>query len=101
MGNGIQVYSGDSLNLSTTITTDGSIVLSGFTSIFEVIDTISGNSITVTGSTILSGTTSFTITSTQNSLTPYVYTYEIYIYRASTGEKYTIIQDSYSVLPPN
>ena len=94
--NGIQVYQNNSLNLDVNITTDDpSNVLSGFTPVLAI-DFLTGST-QITGSTIVGGITTFNIPDYVNDVTPYVYTYEIFV--QDSADNYTIIQDSYCVLP--
>lgn len=92
--NGIQVYQNNTLTLAVLITNDTDIILSGYTALMAI-DFLTGIT-TITGTTILNGETSFTISNTINNVEPYVYEYEIYI--VNINNRYTILQDSYSVL---
>lgn len=93
--NGIQVFQDNSINFAVTISTDLSIVLSGYTPIMAI-DFITGTTY-VTGSTITAGETIFTVSNEINQVEPYTYEYEIFI--EDDTDRYTIIQDSYSVIP--
>lgn len=96
MNNSIIVYQNNTLNLSVAITNNLNIDLSGYTAILKI-NINTGNNIIITGTSITSGnTTSFSVSSVQNNLKPYIYEYEVYIQNGI--DTYTIITDSYSVL---
>lgn len=94
--NGIQVYQNNTLLLTVDVSTTSAIDLTTYTPLMKI-NTITGST-SITGSTITaSGTTSFIVPATVNNLVPYVYEYEIYLQKLT--EKYTVISDSYTVLP--
>lgn len=94
--NGIQVYQNNTLQLTANVSTTTAIDLTTYTPVLKI-DFITGST-SITGSTITaSGTTSFTVPAAINIQVPHVYEYEIYIEKDL--EKYTVISDSYSILP--
>jgi hypothetical protein len=93
--NGIQIYQNNSVAFQVSITTNLSIVLSGFTPVMAI-SFLTGTT-EITGTTIVNGITTFTVPNEVNDQTPYVYTYEIFIQNQT--DNYTIIQDSYCILP--
>jgi hypothetical protein len=95
MSNGLKTYQNTTFNFSVEITADTTTILSGYTA-YMAIDFITGITI-VTGTTIIDGTTIFSLSNAINDVKPYVYEYEIYI--ENEVDRYTIIQDSYSILP--
>lgn len=97
MNNSIEITRGDTLNITTQLLSDTEIDYTGFTS-YMAIDFLTGIT-EVTGTTIdVDEYTTFIITSEMNNQPPCVYQYEVYITRP-TSEHYTIIEDSYTILP--
>jgi hypothetical protein len=93
--NSIQTYRNNTLNISVEITSDVDVILTGFTAYMEI-DFLTGKTL-ITGTTITAGVTSFIISNEINDVEPYVYTFECYI--EDSTDRYTIISDSYSILP--